>query len=340
MISDHGLAAEEAGVALLPFAGYDCVPAELWMQLVGRALEEYGALSGPGDDGEDSGVMGELNLAFFGEGGGFPRGTLETMLDGFDGKTPKRKEGDARFYPKEYRTAVKSALSPISLIIPKWSSHVGRFTGRNLMAGINIPVLCRSAPILGFSSDLAILDRSVMSDRPSMLNTFGLIPTQLYIVTLLLSGLTLVMPPIRWWLRRKLQTYSFGGNASGKVVLDAEGLSKGVDRANVTAHIVVPGDPGIYANGLFAAGVANALVEATSVDSKVLPPLVGIHSPVAALHNSGNGLLVKNLMKLGAKISVQVTPSKGAEAMVLDAVMLGQMELKKGAETKLPVASS
>lgn len=73
MINDHGSAAEEAGVALLPFSGYDCVPAELGMALTGEALK----LNLEGDNSDKQ--MGQLNLAFRGKGGGFPRGVSRIL---------------------------------------------------------------------------------------------------------------------------------------------------------------------------------------------------------------------------------------------------------------------
>lgn len=316
MITDHDAAAKEAGVALLPFSGYDCVPAELGMELAGHALESLG-----GGDGDDDSRMGRINLAFRGKGGGFPRGTLETALDGFEGVAPERKDGDVRFYPKEYRGTATDALSPLGFVLPKWSDQKNIYTGPNFMAGINIPVLCRSAPTLGFSSDIAISDRSIVSGRASILNGYGLFPTQLYIGALFLGGMALALPPFRWWLRNKLKSYSFGGEPSGKVFMDAEAISKG-GTATATAQMIVPGDPGIYATGLFATGVARALLEATTAGSKLPPPMAGFNSPVAALAVSGRGLLVNHLQKLGAEISVQVTSSKGGETKVLDAATL------------------
>jgi len=316
MISDHNAAAEEAGVALLPFSGYDCVPAELGMLLAGSTLEEYG--------GTDA-AMDQLNISFRSTGGGFPRGTLETLLDGFEGKTPQRKEGDVRFYPKEYRHVANAALSPIGFLLPKWSDQLGTYTGPNFMTAVNTPVLCRAAPALGFSADnLVITDRSVISGRPSAFNGWGLFPTQLYIGTLIMGGIAMILPPFRWWLRNRLKSYSFKGDTTGKVYVDAQaisntGASKG---ASSSVSCVYPGDAGIYATGLFATAVANALLEATTDGSKLPPPLAGFHSPVSSLHRSGGGLLVKYLRKLGATIEINITPPDGTAVKVVDATKL------------------
>ena len=324
MITDYDDLAKRAGVCLLPFSGYDCVPAELGMYLAGRALETSAASSAPGDNP----VLGQINLAFRNKGGGFPRGTLNTILDGFDGKAPERKGGDVRFYPKEYRNVAKTALSPAGFILPMWSNQLGTYTGPNFMAGINVPILCRAAPTFGFSTDLVISDRSVVSGKPSLLNAYGLISTQLYITALVMSGLALALPPVRWWLKRSLKTYSYSGDSLGKVVMDAEALSAGGGSATATARLSVPGDAGIYATGLFAASVANALHEVTSVATKTtskqgtsMPP-AGFHSPVAALHRCRPGLLVDNLKKLGADVTVKAMPNVGVEEKIVDATKL------------------
>ena len=73
MINKYDDTAKTAGVTLLPFAGYDCVPSELAMILTNNALaslkdEQKSATAA------STMVMGELNLAFSGEGSGFPRG--------------------------------------------------------------------------------------------------------------------------------------------------------------------------------------------------------------------------------------------------------------------------
>lgn len=42
MANKYGAAAEEKGISLLSFSGYDCMPAELAMFLAGQALENQG----------------------------------------------------------------------------------------------------------------------------------------------------------------------------------------------------------------------------------------------------------------------------------------------------------
>ena len=294
MITDYDEKAKANGVTLLPFAGYDCVPAELGFFLAGKALEVSGK--------DDNAVLGQINLAFRNKGGGFPRGTLNTILDSLDGVAPSRRPHDKYFYSAGYRPTAKAALAPSTFLLPQWSSAAGQYTGPNFMAGVNVPILCRAAPQMGFDNkNLVITDKSVVSGKPSLLNGYGLISTQLYISALVVSGIALVLPPVRWWLRRKLQSsYSYGGDSTGQVIAQAQAVCAKDSQRTATAKLTVPGDAGIYATGLFAAAAANALLEATQ--SANLPP-AGFHTPVAALHLNP-GLLVGSLNNLGATVLV------------------------------------
>ena len=269
--------------------------AELGLYLAGKALE----LSGK----DDNAVLGQINLAFRNKGGGFPRGTLNTILDGLEGTAPSRRPHDKYFYSADYRPTAKAALAPSTFLLPQWSSAAGQYTGPNFMAGINVPILCRAAPQMGFDNkNLVISDKSVVSGKPSLLNGYGLITTQLYISALVVSGIALVLPPVRWWLRRKLQSsYSYGGDSTGQVIAQAQAVCAKNNKRTATAKLTVPGDAGIYATGLFAAATANALLEATQ--SANLRPPAGFHTPVAALHVNP-GLLVESLTNLGATVLV------------------------------------
>ena len=311
MISDYGSLAEERGVTLCPFSGYDCVPSEIGMFLVGRALEQM-----EGNSNGDS-KLGHLALNFRGKGGGLPRGTIETILNAVEGvhQPPPRKVGDARFYPKEYRHVAKNALSLSQFVLPKY--QLGQFTGPNFMSQVNIPVLCRAAPTLGFSSEISISDKSIVSGPPTLMNMYGLFPTGMYIATLVLGGLSLAFPPVRGWIRKKINSgYSYTGDASGRVYLDAQGVSSN-KKSSAMAKCMYPGDAGIYATGLFAASVANALLEATSSESTT-KPLAGFHSPIAALSCCRDGLLVDKLKDLGAEIKVEVIPEAGVASKEID----------------------
>ena len=226
------------------------------------------------------------------------------------------------------------------------------------MASVNAPVLCRSAAAVAASSSstrvpaapLVMSDRSIVSGPPTLLNGYGLLPTQLYIVALVCSGIAFLVPPVRSWLRNKLTTYSFAGNPDGNVVVTAEGIpyksysssssSSSTTQGNqdtsstvrATMKMVVPGDAGIYATGLFVVAVAETLLEvvvsssssgntgtnSNSNDKTSLLP-AGFHPPVVALHHAaadrgdedGNGirgssLLVRNLCRLGAEINLEL----------------------------------
>ncbi|KAL9187100.1 hypothetical protein ACHAXT_010820 [Thalassiosira profunda] len=308
MIAEYGDKAEKSGVALCPFAGYDCVPSELAMELVGSALAMDGGAK-----------LGDLQMNFGSKGGGFPRGTLFTILDMADGSKPERKAGTPRFYPKEYRSTFKATMAPSRWLLPKY--QLGQFTAQNFMSVVNTPVLCRAAPILGIPSDVSISDRSTVTGRPSLLNGYGLLPAQAFIAVLISGAIAFALPPIRGYIRSKLQNgYNYHGDPAGRTFVHARGVSTD-KKSSASTQMKFPGDPGIYATGVFAASVANALNEATAAGSKFAMPLAGFNSPVAALHKCRPGLLVEHLRELGAEINVEVVP-EGSTTKKVDAAQL------------------
>jgi len=290
MSNEHGAAAEKNRVVLLPFSGYDCIPAELCMQLASSALGQRGS------------NMEQFNLVCRGEGGGMPHGTMETLLDKLEGKDTKPEAGDTKFFPVEFKSKVKAALSPVSLITPYWSSHMKQITGPNFMAAVNVPVLSNSAATLGLQP-FSITDRVSIVKTPSASTLWGLIPTLVYTATLLGFAFLSTIPYFRSWLRARLQTYSFGGDPNGKVVFDAQAVSAN-SHSSASVNLQCPGDPGIYATGLFATSVALALLKAIDPDSSYQPPRAGFNPPVAAL-NDNDGLLLRQLTACGVEVTVK-----------------------------------
>ena len=290
MMTKHNEAASMNRVTLCPFSGYDCLPAELGMVLAGMTLQKTHGVK-----------MKQVNLAFDCKKAGFPKGTLETTLDMNEKKTVVLGTKDVKFYPDEFHHTVQEALAPGTVLKPMWSKHLGVYTAPNFMSPINIPVLCRAASALGFSNDLTITDRSVLSGKSSIWNGFKLFRTLIFTTVLILFNLMLKVSYFRNWLRKKLQTYSFNGNPEGSVIVHAEAMSAKGKRA--TAKLEVPGDSGIYATGLFATTVALSLHEATR-EGATLHPLVGFHSPVVALHACRPNIIVDNLRRLGAQVVI------------------------------------
>jgi len=169
------------------------------------------------------------------------------------------------------------------------------------MSPVNVPVVARSASVMGLNP-FDISDRSAFGLRPSIFTLWGLLPALVYITTLVSAGTLATIPYFRRWLRNKLQTYSFAGNPNGAVVFDAQATSKD-GHQQVSIHLQCPGDPGIYATGLFAAAIALTLLKAAAPDSKCSPKS-GFNPPVAALQGNANALL-DQLDKCGARICVQ-----------------------------------
>lgn len=288
MINKHGQAAIDAGIVLLPFSGYDCVPAELAMIALAEEIGSRGA------------SMESLELIFKSKGGGFPRGTLHTVLDQIEGKAPRRRKGQASFVPHGHKGRMKASLGLRQWLLPSWSSHSRRFTGPNFMSLVNAPVMYRAAAKNGIKP-FSMRDSAAIGGG-SALGLWGFIPTMVYILVLLLSGFLLLIPCFRWCLKRRLRSYSYGGNANALVTVKA--CASAVLNKRVVKHsmdLVIPGDPGIYATGLMASCVGLALFKATRPGLKC-QLAAGFGSPAAALFPGG--FLVDQLRKSGASMSL------------------------------------
>jgi len=292
MRNKYGQKAKDADITLLPFSGYDCVPAELAMFLGSRAIQQKGK------------TMRTLELVFQGKKGGFPHGTVETMIDGVEQrlsrkKTPRESRGESYVPSGSYKAALRRSIGISHWIFPRWSA--GRFTAPNFMSAINVPVLQRAAHNLGIDS-IDVSDRIAVGPKGA-LSIFGLLPVLIFQIVLFLGGLLLVTPCFRWWLRRRLKTYSFAGNPNGSVKVWATARSSdGATEAKV--RMFIKGDAGIYATGLLAAAVARALLKANRSSQDVRPDR-GFSTPCIALRRGD--MLLRELRDSGVAVEMPST---------------------------------
>lgn len=290
MINKHSEASKRAGVSLVSFAGYDCIPAELALML---CTLDLGASN-----------ISKLDMVVTSSGGGFPKGTLYTIMDGIEGKGRfPREHGDKPFISREYKQVQKRALAAWQWLLPIWIPHAGQFTSMNFMAPVNMPVLCRVADAMETSNSLRIRDRLSLAGKwgSSVLTLWGLFPYLMYQTVGLFVVILLMSPPFRWWLKRRLNTYNFGGNEHGRVHMRACGTSID-EKSSVDVKIACNGDPGIYCTGRFAASVAWALVDV--VDSNSSDKIrSGFNSPCVAFQGALN-VLLKRLKDGGVDIKI------------------------------------
>ena len=285
--------AKKSGITLCSFSGYDCVPAEFAMVKCQDEIQK------------NNECIETLDLLFKSKGGGLPRGTIHTLLDGIEHglSFKKKRTGNttrAKVIPPSNLTShVKSSLGLTHWLLPSYV--LGRFTGPNFMSAVNVPVLYWSSSKFSNNSNrgFRIRDRSAVGPAKSVLSLYGLIPTLIYEFVLFSAVFMLLLPPIRWLIRRFLKTYSYDGAPHGVVTLRASATSsKG--NTNVDFEMKLPGDPGIYATGLLAAAVAFAMLDNTMAGTK-MPS--GFVPPVAALNASG--YLDSRLKMFGVDVSVK-----------------------------------
>lgn len=312
--------AQEANVSIISFCGYDCVPAELAMYSAWNSSEK-----------ELNSKLESLELVWNARSGGFPKGTLNTILDKIDSKrgtcslTNKTKEKQARIEglenmtPKHFEKNASKAMSPFSIFLPYYSSQIGQFTGFNFMAGINVPVVYRALDTFGCEEPVAFYDRlSIGSDfveenqKPSklkkLLTLFGLIPTLFYTFFLAMSVILLLFNPVRSFIRRKLENYNYYGDINGRVTMFGRGRTKNKD--TIDLRISFPGDGGIYGTGILAATTALTVLETLR---RKLPLQKGFCSPVVALRKSN--IYTSKLIENGIDVMVKINGKSESERL-------------------------
>lgn len=294
MIATYGEDAKRAGITLLPFSGYDCVPAEIAMVLGSQLVQKQSGKS-----------MENLDIVFRAKGGGFPKGTLKTVIDGVEMKLygkktrPVTRKTKTSFVPAAYKRSVKQSIGAAHWLFPAYSKHAGRFTAANFMSAVNVPVLARGAAAMQVAP-FTISDRTALGPK-SIFSLFGLLPVLIYQFVLFIAGFLLVTPCFRWWLKRRLKSYNFHGNKNGRVLLDAVARSAN-DKTRAKVSMMIRGDPGIYATGVLAAAVSLALLDACQ--SRDAQPDKGFSTPAVALRR-GN-VLIKRLRQGGVAIDASV----------------------------------
>lgn len=293
-------------VALMSFAGYDCVPAELALYLIYKQCKSANT------------NLVSLETVMATRGGGFPKGTIRTLLDGADKATgfqtaeasvsnivmneDSRKNVESKerdpFVPAQFKTQAAAAVGPMRWIFPSFSSQITQFVAQNFMSVVNVPAVYRAASIFGVDSDFSFRDRFVVlgdhfvdplarkratGTLRDFMTLWGFIPCIVYSLGTAAGALLVLLPPVRMLIRWVLAKtkYEFRGNVKGQINLLAKGV--GHDGNAYDARVTCEGDPGIYATGALIAANAYALLDSLSNGHEVR---YGFNSPVVALHKS------------------------------------------------------
>lgn len=272
-------AANKAGIHVLSFCGYDSIPSELGVYLAGSELTSNGGLA-------------KAESFHFGAGGGFPAGTVETIILGVSQgrdkilamctkkpKIVKKREGEGEgVVPASEQAAVKRSFpSPFSLV--QWSSAIKAFTPVGFMSAINTPVVHGAAAKLGYGG-LHYSERFLMADLSiyqSPLTLFGLIPSLMTLFGYFFLGLCTVLGILR--PVSKLVNFAIKGQKPDTKVTIVGTSKDGKMQSTVTLQY--PGDPGILFTAFLSIQCALALANGEA-DIKY----AGFSTPTIALRKS------------------------------------------------------
>jgi len=282
MKQQHGAAAKEAGVALVNFCGYDCVPPELSVAIANMSMTRSGTR------------LDWAQCVFATEGsGGMPRGTLLSVLH-------MMKQGPIGIARDQYNT-VSTLVAPASQWacwralfrwwLPWYSGCELGFTMPNPMGAINIPVVYGSAAEQGFG-DFKYHDRIALPSKlRSVLALKGLLVLlpayallgPIWVVVMLL------LPLLDWIfsIEKKLAARSYQGNKDCWVQVKTS--ARAVSGSGCDLEMRVPGDPGIYATAFLACHTAIGMLEAKKLRSGFTTPVVALGAKAFKhrLHHAG-----------------------------------------------------
>lgn len=295
MKKKHGAAATKAGVRILSFCGYDCIPSELSVYLAAKELKSYG---GPA-------LVESFHCI---AGGGLPAGTVETILhgvaEGFQSVKDKVMGGKRQIQkldwtdnpgivPASEKEAFLRSMPSLWSIV-SWSSQAKAFTPVHFMAPVNTYVVHSSASALGYGG-LRYNERltfAALKWHQSFFTMFGLLPTVVSLLSLAFLGLCAVLGVLRT-VAKAINLFASQQSPNTHVTTIATSRD-GKARATITMQY--PGDPGIMFTTVLCVETALGLAEGKGI---VGGP--GFSTPSVTMADT----LLSRLKKAGVTVAVK-----------------------------------
>lgn len=267
MIATHHNSAKESGARIVHFCGHDCVPWDLVTMMLARKIKEkdaheelvrvdmYDKIKSSPSGGTLETAMGIL---FGGEG---KKQSQAVKALGYDPLLLSR-EGTG---PSPHTTSARN-VSTLKMSSKAGEPHRAMF----FMAGVNANAVKRSNALLGYGNKVQYCEGLAFP---------GLCGAVMYLMGLMLFGLSLFIPPVRWLMRKYILPKPGEGpsaEAMEKGFLKVTGVAKGSKGTAAKATITFPVDPGYK-------DTARMLVESAlslSLDSdKLANPQGGVFTP-------------------------------------------------------------
>ncbi len=279
MADKYGDQAQESGAILIPFSGFDSVPAELSMLMLSKHF-----------DSEDEVYI----KSYYSLKGGLNGGTIATMLNKFE-------TGEYKLMNNP-RLAMDSDEQDLGKATDQYSagynSALKRWVAPFIMSSINSKVVYRSTAI--FRSRNQPLFRSIAySEHASLGKWYNPFP---FLFTMLSLILLQKLGPISWFRNLIRMMAPAPGNGPSEESIEngffkVTSIATSKKGKEVSVSCFYPGDPSNKATVFFLCESTLTLVEL--LDSGTNPEHFGFLTPSTALGND----LVKRLSSNGYSIS-------------------------------------
>lgn len=264
MIDAHGDEAERSGSVLVPFSGFDSVPADIGTLLSASQFDKPEEL---------------IIRSYYTISGGFNGGTIATMLNKFE-SGEYRKMGDPRILMHEGRPETEHVEGS------KYSGFdptIGRWTLPFIMGAINSKVVYRTAQLMAdaghpYAQKITYSEHSALGKKRE--------PFSFFFLAIILGSLQ-KFGPKKWFRSLVRKIAPSPGEGPSESVIE-NGFFRcdvfSTDGKEHSAHLRIsyPGDPGNKSTVFFLCESSLLLWQKMTTDDLPKP---GFHTPVSAMGN-------------------------------------------------------
>jgi short subunit dehydrogenase-like uncharacterized protein len=278
MKDTYGSLAKKNGAILIPFSGFDSVPADIATFLLSREFEQPAKLD---------------IKAYYSISGGFNGGTIATMLNKFETGEYK-KMNDPRLLLDQTGQEIHT---PASANFFGYDNKIGRWSAPFIMGAINSKVIYKSASLM-HDSGKPYASSISYSEHSSLGKWYNPIP--FLVVSLILLSISLLGP--QKWFRsflRKIMPAPGEGPSEKQIengYFKMRAFAKSDGGKQTTLNMSYPGDPGNKSTVFFLCESALCLAES----GDKINERTGFLTPITALGKT----LIERLKERRLRINI------------------------------------
>ena len=277
MSDKYNKAAQKSGAILIPFSGFDSVPADITAFLLQKEFEQTEKLS---------------IKSYYSISGGFNGGTIATMLNKFETGEYKKMNNPALLLDDNHTLQI---YKPKDAQFFGYDKAINRWSAPFIMGAINSKVVYKTAALMK-NQKKPYAGSISYSEHSSLGRWYN--PVPFIVVSAIVLSLTL-LGPFKWFrtLLRKVMPSPGEGPSEEQIengYFKLFAIGRNETRQKATLKMSYPGDPGNKSTVFFLCESALCLSE--NLDK--VKSYSGFKTPVSALGD----LLVKRLTQRGLKI--------------------------------------